>query len=105
VQGRLRAAGLFDQLAALRWGPSPYWPKASFSPRAQAIGDGFLGAYQARLKEALGEHALDEHRQEYPGELSVQVELGKAKMPSEEQFRELLDRAVRIARLSAEAEG
>jgi hypothetical protein len=41
-------------------------------------------------------------RQEHPGKLAVQVEMGKAKAPTEERFRELLDRAVRIAEINAE---
>jgi len=82
IENRLREAGLFDELSSLRWGSNPFLPKATFNPHAQAI---------------------DATPRGQPGELAVQAELGKHKAPSEEQFRELLDRAARIARLNAEA--
>lgn len=48
--------------------------------------------------------ALDEGlTQEESGELKVEAELGRAKAPVAERFRELLDRAVRIAKINAEA--
>ena len=50
--------------------------------------------------------AIDEElraaKQEHPGKLTVEVEMGKAKAPTEGRFRELLDRAVRIAEINAE---
>jgi hypothetical protein len=115
AQERLRAVGLFDELTALRWGSNPFLPKAVFDPHAQAIGEGFLGGYEARLKDALErsghpelEAVVEEKsravREDNPGQLSLEVELGKERAPTEERFRELLDRAVRIARLNAQAE-
>jgi len=89
LQARLRAAGLFDELATLRWGPNPYLPKATFNPRGQAIDEARLTTFGAALKESVA--------QRHPGELSLQVESG---VPSEERFQELLDRAMRVARIN-----
>jgi hypothetical protein len=111
VKERLRAAGLFEELTWLRWGRHPYLPKVTFNPRAQAAG---LASLASRMKEGLRaegrpelESAIDEGMRtsidEHPAELSLQVEMGKAKAPTGDGFRELLDRAVRIAQINAEA--
>jgi hypothetical protein len=110
LQERLRSSGLFDELAALRWGSNPYLPRAAFNPRAQAIAGEHLAAFAASLQDAvraqgrlgheraLGEQLAGAVRRQ-PGELSLQVESG---VPSEERFQQLLDRALRIARINEE---
>ncbi len=114
LQQRLQAAGLFTELSSLRWGPNPYLPKASFNPRGQAIGEDRLAAYESALKDALGarseseyESALDDHLRglahQHPGKLSLQVEIVNGSVPDQQRFLELLDRAVRIAQINAEA--
>jgi hypothetical protein len=113
LEETLRAAGLFEELSLLRWGSHPYLPKVNFDPHAQAIGEGPLADYETGLKEMLRAQSRPEHesaldqelgvaRQQHPGELSVQVEAGKAKAPTQERFRKLLDVAVRVAQINAE---
>jgi hypothetical protein len=115
LQQRLIAAGLFDELARLRWGSHPYLPKASFNPHAQVLGQANLEGFQQQMKEALrarghGEYesALDDHiratTEQHPAEIALEVEIGKPKVPTGEQFRELLDVAVQIAHINAEAQ-
>ena len=115
LQQRLIAAGLFDELARLRWGSHPYLPKASFNPHAQVLGQANLEGFQQQMKEALrarghGEYesALDDHirvtAEQHPAEIALEVEIGKAKVPTGERFRELLDLAVQIAHINAEAQ-
>jgi hypothetical protein len=106
VQQRLIDAGLFDELSALRWGGHPYLPKAAFTPPArELVGEwnrsGSLDRaqpLQAALYRRIGE--LDAKS---PGHLAVQVEIGKAQVPSVERFRTLLEAAVRIAQLNSQA--
>jgi hypothetical protein len=111
---RLRDGGLLAELASLRSGSNPYLPKVSFNPRAQVIGEGIVAAYESRLREAARAHAdpalesalaggFRAAEREHPGELAFQVEAGRTKVPSEERFRELLDGALRVARINAEA--
>lgn len=96
LQDRLRAAGLFDELEALRWGTNPYLPKAAFNPRGQAFGEERFAGFLARLGEEAGDVA-----REHPGELALEVEGGT---PSEERFGQLLDRALCIARINERAD-
>ena len=115
LQQRLIAAGLFDELARLRWGSHPYLPKASFNPHAQILGQADVEGFQQQMKEALrarghGEYesAVDDHiratTEQHPAEIALEVEIGRAKVPSAVRFRELLEVAVRIADINAEAQ-
>lgn len=108
LQGRLKRAGLFDELTALRWGSNPYLPKATFNAGGQAIGEERLAAYREGLKDALRaqgrlgyDQAVDDELagevRRHPGVLSLEIE---SRVPSEERFQELLERALRIARIN-----
>jgi hypothetical protein len=114
LQERLVAAGLFEELSRLRWGSHPYLPKASFNPHAQALGQAEWEALRLQMKEGLrargyGEYelAIDEKVEaagaQNPGEVALEVEVGRDKVPTGARFRELLDAAVRIAQINAEA--
>lgn len=119
LQERLVADGLFEELSALRWGRHPYLPKVGFTPPASEIAErwlesGGLGAVaptlderlraagQPDLQSAIGAQ-LRKLGETQPGRLQVEVEVGRARIPSPEQFRELLERAVRIAQINASA--
>jgi hypothetical protein len=117
LQERLIAAGLFDELDALRFGAHPYLPKVQFMPSgreltAQYMKSPAFARVQPRVDERLRaagfadyESALEakmpEAERENPGRLELEVEAGKAGAPSPEKFRELLERAVRIAGTNA----
>jgi hypothetical protein len=119
LQERLIAAGLFDELAALRWGAHPYLPKVEFTPPAGELTRAYMHSpaaarvepqVSARLRaeglpgfEALLEQRMAEADASSPGKLVLEVEVGKAKVPSPEKFRNLLDRAVAIARINVQA--
>lgn len=79
---RLRAAGLLEALSLLRWGPNPYLPKTRFSPGLNAV--------------------LDDPRQPPGGELVVEVQMVRARVPGVSQFQDLLAQVTRIAQLNAE---
>jgi hypothetical protein len=119
LQERLIAAGLFQELDALRWGGHPYLPKAQFVPGARELAEqvyfnapafarvvqrtderaraaGF-GDYRSMIEAKAREAEADD-----PGRLVLEVEVGGDPVPSPERFRELLDQAVRIAQLNAE---
>ena len=117
LQQRLIAAGLFEELDALRFGGHPYLPKVQFTPSARALSEhvyttssAFARAQPAleeRLHaaglpdyETLMEAKMREAEAEYPGRLQVDVEAGKAQVPSVDQFRALLEHAVRIAQIN-----
>ena len=119
LQQRLIAAGLFEELSALRWGPQPHLPKAEFTPPGgqlahfQMQSPEFARA-EPRLKERLQaagfadyESLVNERMKKMdesePGRLVLDVEMGKQRVPSPERFRELLDHGVRIAHINAEA--
>jgi hypothetical protein len=119
LQQRLIAGGLFDELDALRWGGHPYLPKVEFMPGARELSkqvypkspafDRVQPALEERLRAAgmpdyrtLMEQMMREAEEENPGRLELDVEAGKAKVPSAEQFCELLEHAVRIAQINAE---
>jgi hypothetical protein len=108
VQERLRAGGLLDELESLRWGRHPYLPQVRFNPGLQATGaDDLVSGMKERLR-TVGrqelESALDgDLASGQPGELLVQVEMERAKVPTEDQFRELLERVIRIEQINAEA--
>jgi hypothetical protein len=120
LQQRLVAAGLFAELDALRWGGHPYLPKAQFIPSARHLADqaGMTTrmlerthpALEARLAaagypdlESMVEAKLREAEAQDPGRLVLDVEAGRAKVPSADRFRELLERAAHIAQINAEA--
>jgi hypothetical protein len=119
LQERLIAAGLFDELAALRWGAHPYLPKVEFRPPASELARAYMHSpaatrvepqVSARLRaeglpgyETLLEQRMAEMDASTPGTLALEVEVGKAKLPSPERFRELLDHAVAIARINVQA--
>jgi hypothetical protein len=119
LQERLIAAGLFEELAALRWGAHPYLPKVEFMPPASEITRAYLESpaaarvepqVSARLRaeglpgyEALLEQQMAQADASSPGRLVLEVEVGRDKIPSPERFRELLGRAVAIARINATA--
>jgi hypothetical protein len=69
--------------------------EAKASERLRAAG---LGDYESVLDRQRSE--ADARK---PGELVVEVEGGKAMVPSTERFHELLDHAVRIAQINAQA--
>lgn len=119
VQERLVAAGLFEELAALRWGSHPFLPMAEFTPPASQL----MGVYMrssafARveanvtdrlhaagfpdLESVLAQRAAEADAKS-PGKLTLEVEVGKARIPSPERFRELLDHGVQIAQINVQA--
>lgn len=119
VQQALIAAGLFEELSALRWGPEPYLPMAAFMPsagemaHARATSPGFA-RYEARLTERLRaagmpglesviEQQMDELDQATPGQLEFDVQVPRGDVPSAEQFAELLRRTARIAEINRAA--
>ena len=119
LRERLIAGGLFAELAPLRWGPNAYMPKVRFKPPASEILEVYkhspaFARVDAKASERLRaaglgdyESVLDQQMADAdtrnPGELVLEVEVGKAKVPSPKQFRQLLDHAVRIAQINAEA--
>jgi hypothetical protein len=118
LQQRLIAAGLFDELDALRFGGHPYLPKAEFFPGGRALAELYMQspafargqpAIEERLRAAgysdyrsMMEARMGEIEAKNPGRLEFDVEAGKAKVPDAEQFRELLEHAVRIAQINAD---
>ena len=119
LQQRLVAAGLFDELDALRWGGHPYLPKALFIPSARHLADqaGMTArmldrarpALEARLAaaglpdfESLVEAKLREAEAQDPGRLVLDVEAGSAMVPSADRFRELSERAAHIAEINGD---
>jgi hypothetical protein len=118
LQERLIAAGLFDELDALRFGSHPYLPKVEFLAGGRAMTELYMSspaftrgqpAVEERLRAAglpdyrsLMEAKMNEIENENPGRLEFNVEAGERKVLSADQFRELLERAVRIARINAE---
>jgi hypothetical protein len=119
LQERLIAAGLFQELDALRWGGHPYLPKVQFVPGARELTEQvyFKSPAFERVASRADERAraagFDDLRSlieakareaevEDPGRLALEVEAGADRMPSPERFRELLDHAVRIAEINAE---
>jgi hypothetical protein len=119
LQERLIAGGLFGELAALRWGAHPFLPKAEFTPPASQLARVYKdSAAFARAEPKVTERLraaglpdldalLDQRAAEAdassPGKLVIDVEVGKAKVPSAERFRELLEHAMRIAQINAQA--
>jgi hypothetical protein len=79
---RLRAAGLFEALSLLRWGPNPYLPKIRFSPGLNVV--------------------FEDPRQPPGGELAVEVQMVRARVSGVSQFQDLLAQVIRIAELNAE---
>ncbi len=118
LQQRLIAAGLFGELDELRWGGHPYLPKAQFIPGgrelAKQVGmDALFARAQPALEErlraagvadyqSLVEAKMREAEEKSPGRLTLEVEAGKARAPSPERFRGLLEHAARIAQINAE---
>jgi hypothetical protein len=118
LQERLIAAGLFDELDALRRGGHPYLPKAEFIAGGREMAERLLRspvfvrgqpAVEERLRAAgmpgyqsLMESKVREFEEQHPGRLQLDVEAGKVKVPSVEEFRDLLEHAVRIAVLNAQ---
>ncbi len=119
LQDRLIAAGLFDELSSLRWGAHPFLPKAEFTPPASELVHLYKHSpafawVEPKVTERLQaaglldfESVLDQRMAEAdassPGKLVLEVEVGKAMVPSPNQFRELLDHAMRIAQINVQA--
>jgi hypothetical protein len=118
LQERLIASGLFEELDALRLGSHPYLPKVQFLPSARALAGSYLEssavargrpAVEERLRAAgfddyrsLIEAKLAQAETETPGRIELDVEAGEAKVPTESQFRDVLEHAARIAQINAE---
>lgn len=119
LQERLVAAGLFDALDALRFGGHPYLPKVQYFPSGgEFAAGGYLKSarfaraqpgIEQRLRAAglpdyqtLMESKLREAEEENPGTLELEVEAGKGKVLSAQQFSELLAHAAQIAQINAE---
>lgn len=118
LQERLIAAGLFRELDLLRLGGHPYLPKAQFSPGGRELTElylksqAFSGAearVEARLRAAglpdyrtLMRTKMEEIEAENPGRLELDVEAGKSLVPDPEEFREVMEHAVRIAEINGE---
>jgi hypothetical protein len=119
LQERLIAAGLFQELDALRWGGHPYLPKVQFVPGAGELAEQvyFSSPAFARIAERVDERAraagfgdyrsmieaqAREAEADDPGRLVLEVEAGRDRVPSPQRFRELLDHAVRIAEINAD---
>jgi len=96
LEERLRAAGLMGELARLGVRDSGYLPVVSFAPppsneRLQQLARAALpAAAHAQLGQIVGE-------------LQCEMELGAGRVPTPEGFRELLDTALRVAHINAEA--
>jgi hypothetical protein len=102
LQERLVAAGLLEELVALRFGAHPYLPKARFVPGGRELAEQLFGnspafaglqpALEKRLRAAEGN----------AGSLVLDVEAGADGVPSAERFQELLEHAVAISGINAE---
>lgn len=119
LQDRLVAGGLFEELAALRWGAHPYLPRAAFFPPASELArDVYTPEILARMGPAVDQRLraagyadfqslmasrIKQADEKSPGRLELEVELGKDQVPTAEQFRELLEHAVAIAELNVKA--
>jgi hypothetical protein len=119
LQERLIAAGLFDELQALRWGSQPFLPKAAFTPSGSEQAHLYRHSpaftrIEQRMSERLRaagvpdhESMLDQRAEQMgdsaPGCLMFEVEVGRARVPGPERFRELLEHAVRIADINRHA--
>jgi hypothetical protein len=114
LQERLIAAGLFDELDALRLGAHPYLPKVQFLPGASALTEqvymqsGLLARMQPGVEErlraagmadfkSLWEEKVREAEARDPGRLELDIEAGADRALTPEQFRDMLEHAVRIA--------
>ena len=108
LQERLIAAGLFGELDALRFGSHPYLPRVEFLAGGRAMAELYLNspvferAAGLRDYRSLIEARMQEMEEQNPGRLELEVEAGRSKMLSADQFRELLEHAVRIAQISSE---
>jgi hypothetical protein len=118
LQDKLVAFGLFEELDALRWGPHPFLPIAAFIPSGRDFADAYTRSPAfARIEPGVSERlraaglpdfesVIRERMDELagaPGRLELEVETGKQRVPTSERFRELLDRAVRIAEINLRA--
>lgn len=115
LQQRLIAAGLFGELDELRWGGHPYLPKAQFIPDGRELAkqaglDAMLARAQPAVEERLRAAGAADYRSLVeakmretwlPGQLTLEVEAGKARVPPAERFRGLLEHAARIAQINA----
>jgi hypothetical protein len=116
LQERLVAAGLFDELDALRWGGHPYLPKVEFSPGGRDLTELYMtmpvfAHHQAAIEDRLRAAGLPDYRtqmearareqeEKEPGRLQLDVEAGDGRVPGPGQFRGLLEHAVRIAQIN-----
>jgi hypothetical protein len=93
LEERLRAAGLIRELSGLGARDSGFLPIVSFFPPPS----------QERLQQ-LAPLALPEAAQaHFSGELTCEIEMGTGIVPTPEGFRELLETALRVAQINAEA--
>ena len=95
LEERLRAAGLLDELSQLGVRDSGYLPIVSFVPPPSQE--------RLQLLAAIAPPAARDQMAHRSGELLCEIELGKGRVPTHEGFRVLLDSAVRIAHINAEA--
>jgi hypothetical protein len=125
MEERLVSAGLFEQLSQLRWGRNHFLPKSRFIPpwretaadfmdssfvagleaaveRSPRLSEQLQAAGQADLRSAMAARFQKDEAQN-PGKLTCEVEMGEETVPTLKRFRELLDSAVRIAEINAEA--
>lgn len=123
---RLRAAGLIEEVSRLGRASNAWLPRVSFLPSAQSsflaqarsLGylrrpDGplqeRLDAAQSALADQFGESTrfpgpdATPHEQRASDTLMCEVEMLGSQVPTQEQFRKLLDQAVRLAQINAEA--
>jgi hypothetical protein len=125
MEQRLVSAGLFEQLSQLRWGRNHFLPKSKFIPpsretsadfmdssffaaleaavdRSPKLSEQLQAAGQADLRSAMAASFQTDEAQN-PGKLTCEVEIRDDTVPTLERFRELLDCAVRIAEINAQA--
>jgi hypothetical protein len=97
LEERLRAAGLVEVVERLGRESSPFLPEVRYTPALQWKNPAQLRDIGAQLP------ALAGSLQERNGALTCEVEMRGNPAPSPERFRELLEHAVRIVEINAEA--
>jgi hypothetical protein len=97
LEERLRAAGLTEAIESLGRESNPFLPEARYMPVWRWQNPAQLRDVAAQLP------ALAASPHETKGALMCEVEMRGGPVPSPERFRELLDHAVRIAQINAEA--
>ena len=93
LEERMRAAGLIDELSRLGVRDSGYLPKVTYAPPPS---NEQLQRFAALARPEVAQA-------HYSGELTCEIELGTGTVPPPEAFRELLDTALRVVHINAEA--